>query len=336
MGKFLTLDERNELLKELSLERSKKYADRIRVILLLDDGETYANIAKFLFLDQGSIANFRKRYKEGGIEGLINDHYFGRIAFLSFKNQQILIDDLRFRIFASTSEVIVHVKAKFGITYSRGGMTELLHRLGFSFKKATAVPGKASKNEQIKFVKKYNNLPSEVPLYFADSTHPEFGPTITYGWIKKGETFEVKTNSGWRKRVNICGAVEINSLQVIARTFDTINKYSICELMRAISQKSKQKKSYLVLDGAAYNKATIVKNLAKKLKIKILYLPAYSPNLNPIERLWKFMKKKVTANKYYEEFDDFKKSLVNFFKGIRKYKNELRTLITDNFPILGT
>jgi transposase len=336
MYKFLNKDNRDELLKELLQERSRKYADRIRVILLLDDGETYANIAKFLFLDEGSIANYRKRYKEGGIEGLINDNYFGRECHLSNREKVILEKDLKLSIFASTKEVIAHVEVKFGIVYSRGGMTDLLHRLGFSFKKATAVPGKANKEEQKKFVRRYKALTPDVPLFFADSTHPEFGPSISYGWIKKGETFDVKTNSGWRKRVNICGAIEINSLLVIARSFATINKYSICSLLRAIARKTGEKRSYLVLDGASYNKAKIVKNLAKKLKIKILYLPAYSPNLNPIERLWKFMKKKVTANKYYEEFDDFKNSLINFFKGIRKYKKELETLITDNFPILGT
>jgi transposase len=336
MGKFLTADERDELLQELCLERSRKYADRIRVILLLDDNKKYKDIAEFLFLDEGSIANYRKRYKEGGIEGLINDHYLGRTAWLTKRQLLMLEKHLKNRINGSTKEVISYVKKKFGVKYSRGGMTELLHRLGFTFKKATAVPGKASKEEQRKFVKKYNNLPAKVPVYFGDSTHPEFGPTISYGWIKKGEVFEVKTNSGWRKRVNICGAIEMNSLQVVTRTFATINKYSICNLLRGIAQKTSGENSYLVLDGASYNKAHIVKTLAKKLKIKILYLPAYSPNLNPIERLWKFMKKKVTANKYYEEFDDFKKSLVNFFKGIRKYKSELQSLITDNFPILGT
>lgn len=336
MYKFLKKNDRDELLKELLLERSRKYADRIRVILLLDGGETYANIAKFLFLDEGSIANYRKRYKEGGIEGLINDNYFGRACHLSTREKVELENDLKLTIFASTKEVIAHVEVKFGVVYSRGGMTDLLHRLGFSFKKATAVPGKASREEQLKFVKKYNNLSPEIPLYFADSTHPEFGPTITYGWIKKGTTFDVKTNSGWKKRVNICGAIEINSLQVIARSFATINKYSICSLLRAIGRKTGERKSYLVLDGASYHKAKMVQELAKKLNIKILYLPPYSPNLNPIERLWKFMKKKVTANKYYEEFDDFKKSLMSFFKGINKYKKELETLINDNFPILGT
>jgi transposase len=337
MGKFLSIDERNELLEELRLERSRKYADRIRVILLLDDNQTYKDIAKFLFLDEGSIANYRKRYKDGGLEELINDYYHGRSASLSEKELKILTADLQSKIFPTSKSVINHIKNKFGVQYSRGGVTELLHRLGFSFKKATPVPGKAKRSEQEKFLRQYNGIKSHGLVYFGDSTHPEFAPTITYGWIKTGENFEVKTNSGWRKRVNVCGAIEINTLDVIARSFDTINKQSVCEILRAIRRKNPdQGKIYIVLDGAAYNKSKAVKDLAKELSIKILYLPPYSPNLNPIERLWKFMKKKVTANRYFEEFDDFKKTLMEFFRGIKKYRSELETLITDNFSVLGT
>jgi transposase len=336
MYKFLNIDQRQELLDELKIERSRKYADRIRVILLLDDGQRYSEIAKFLFLDERTIVNYKNRYDEGGLDALVNDHYAGRASLLDKKALKILEIDLQEKIYPTTKAVIQYIKKKFGVRYSRGGVTELLHRLNFSFKKATAVPGKAVKEEQEKFVKRYNTLNPQIPVYFADSTHPEFAPVITYGWIKKGEVFEVKTNSGHRKRVNVCGAIEINSLQVIARTFKTINQYSICDLIKAIHAKNNQNPAYLVLDGASYHRAKSVKSLAKKLKIKILYLPAYSPNLNPIERLWKFMKKIVMANRYYEEFDDFKGNLVNFFRGIRKYKLELSTLITDNFPILGT
>jgi len=62
MEKFLTKKQRQELLDELSIERSRRYAERIKVILLLDDNETYKNISKFLFLDEGTIANYKKRY----------------------------------------------------------------------------------------------------------------------------------------------------------------------------------------------------------------------------------------------------------------------------------
>ncbi len=337
MGKLLTTKERAELLAELKIESARKYADRIRVILLLDDGKSYKSIAEYLFLDEGTIANYRKRYKNGGLEELINDFYNGRKAMLSEQEQQELCNDLQSQMFLTSATVIVHIKKKFGVQYSRGGVTELLHRLGFSFKKATPVPGKADKKKQQQFINRYNGIKAHGLVYFGDSTHPEFAPTISYGWIKKGKNFDVKTNSGWRKRVNICGAIEIDTLDLVTRTYKTVNKDSICDLLRAIRCKNlDEKRIYLVLDGAPYNRAKKVKNLAKRLSIKLVYLPPYSPNLNPIERLWKFMKKKVTANRYFEEFDDFKKSLVNFFRGIRKYRAELETLITDKFPILGT
>ncbi len=96
-----------------------------------------------------------------------------------------------------------------------------------------------------------------------------------------------------------------------------------------------EQRIYLVLDNAAYNKSLKVKLLARQLGIRILYLPAYSPNLNPIERLWKFMKKKVMANHYFPDLKTFRKEIMLFMRGIRKYKNELSTLITDNFQIYG-
>ena len=337
MGKFLSKKQRQELLEELQVEKMRRYAERIKVILLLDEGETYENIAKFLFLDKGTIANYRKRYKVGGIEGLINDQYSGKRTSLTPKEKEVLSNDLQCKIFLSIKAVVAHIENKFGIKYSRSGATDLLHRLGFSFKKANPVPGKAKRAAQEKFIKNYKKLKPQGKIYFMDASHPEFAPSITYGWIKTGTNFDVKTNSGWRKRVNICGAVEIDGLDVIARTHKTIDCYAVCNLLSAIRKKNPfEKRLYVILDGAGYNHAKKTKDCAKALGIELVYLPAYSPNLNVMERLWKFMKKKVTANRYYEEFDVFRDSLINFFRHLRKYRSELETLLTDNFPILGT
>ena len=90
------------------------------------------------------------------------------------------------------------------------------------------------------------------------------------------------------------------------------------------------------MDNTAYNRSAKVKNLAEELKINLTYLPPYSPNLNPIERLWKFFKRKVLYNKYYELKADFETACTNFFRYIRKYRAELATLLTDNFEVLGT
>ena len=93
---------------------------------------------------------------------------------------------------------------------------------------------------------------------------------------------------------------------------------------------------YLILDQGPSNKALSVRALARFLNIKVVFLPPYSPNLNPIERLWKFFKKKVLYGKYYEKLKDFEFACDSFFKNIKTYKSDLKTLITDNFSTVGT
>ena len=334
MKNFLSKKQIAELHDELRIERERKYAERIKTILLLDEGKSYSDIAKFLFLDDKTIRNWEKKYQRGGIEDLVNDHYMGRSCLMTGEQQVLLVNELGSKVYPTTQAILDFVKKEFGIKYSQGGMTSLLHRLGFSYKKTKGVPGKADASKQQEFINRYNGIKAHGPVYFADSTHPMLNPILASGWIKKGTDFTVKTNSG-KQRININGAIEINSLNVIARCCDTVNRISICELLRAIRAKNPDEdKIYLVLDNAAYNRAKVVRSLAKKIGIRLIYLPPYSPNLNPIERLWKFMKKKIMANTYYEDKSEFQNAVTSFFRGIRKYKSELETLITDNFQII--
>ena len=239
-------------------------------------------------------------------------------------------------MYPTTKSVISYIKKEFGVVYTVGGMTTLLHQLGFSYKKPKGVPGKAKTEEQEAFVKKYNRVKKKGLVYFADSTHPMLNPILSEGWIRKGKEYEVKTNSG-RQRVNINGAIEMKTLNVVSRSCKRVNGSSMCDLLRAIRLKHpKAKKIHLILDNTPYNKSNQVRDLARELKIKILYLPAYSPNLNPIERLWKFVKKNVMANRYFPDLETFQKELMLFLRGIRKHKQELSSLITDNFYIVKT
>ena len=286
-------------------------------------------------MDEGSVRNYQRRYKEGGIERLVNDHYIGRKAFLADEQQLLLMLELESKVYPTTKSVIEFIKSEFGITYSIGGVTDLLHQLGFSYKKPKGVPGKANAEAQRKFINQYNAVKAHGPVYFADSTHPMLNPVLSSGWIKKGEDFEVKTNSG-RQRVNINGAIEIGSLDVVARSCETVDRYSMCDLLRAIRAKNPdEEKIYLVLDNAPYNRSRVVRDLAARLEIRLLYLPPYSLNLNPIERLWKFVKQKVMANTYFPDLKTFRSEIMMFMRGIRKYRKQLSTLITDNFQVLG-
>ena len=336
MKGFLTPEQRSELMHELKVERHAKYSDRIKVILLLDKGWTHEKIAEALFLDEGTIRNYRKRYVEGGVFGLVTDIHSGKRCQLSVVQKKQLSSFLQTKLCMDTKEIVEFIKNKFDVNYSVSGVTALLHRLGFTYKKTKAVPGKANKEAQELFIIEYGRLKLEGKIYFADSTHPMHNPVISYGWIKKGEDFEVLTNCG-RHRLNINGAVDIENLDVITRTCEWVNSDSICDLLRAIRKKNLNGEVVtLIMDNAAYNRSAKVKNLAKDLGINLAYLPPYSPNLNPIERLWKFFKRKVLYNKYYEVKADFENACTIFFRYIRKYRAELATLLTDNFEVLGT
>jgi len=92
----------------------------------------------------------------------------------------------------------------------------------------------------------------------------------------------------------------------------------------------------LVLDNAPYQHAKLVKRAARRLGITLLYLPPYSPNLNLIERLWKFTKGKILKNKYYATFKEFQQALQDFLNTLDQHESELSTLLTENFQLFAT
>lgn len=336
MDNFLKNDQRKELEAELRRESARKHADRIRVILLLDKRWTYAKIAEALFLDEGSIANYRRLYKEGGLPELLKDNHKGSSSRLSLDDQMKLLLHLQDNVYLSANSIIDYVRRRFGVEYKVSGLTHLLHRMGFSYKKPKAVPGKAKIEEQRIFISEYEKLKSQGKIYFGDAVHPMHNPVLGSGWIQKGLDFEIPSNAG-RDRVNVVGALCLDGLDVITRSFDTVNAQAMSQMLVAMREKNPDEKNlYYILDNARYNRCKVLTKKAQELGITLVYLPGYSPNLNPIERLWKYFKKMVMYNTYYPKFDEFKKAVSSFFQGLRGHRDELVTLLTDNFHPIGT
>ena len=92
----------------------------------------------------------------------------------------------------------------------------------------------------------------------------------------------------------------------------------------------------MIADNARYYRNKSIKKYLETSRIELIFLPAYSPNLNLIERLWKYFRKNILYNKYYQCFSDFKNHAMAFFANIKEHKAALRTLLTDNFEIIGT
>ena len=113
---------------------------------------------------------------------------------------------------------------------------------------------------------------------------------------------------------------------------DYINSKSVCELLRKLAELGRGLPITLVLDNARYQKCALVMDLARELDIELLYLTAYSPNLNLIERLWKFVKKQCLYSIYYADFTAFKNAITDCLDQCQTtHKQELSSLLTWRF-----
>ena len=334
---FLSSDE-IKTLKSLHRSSNRKQADKINAILLLDQGYEYSEIARILLIDQSIVWRWYESYISTGVDGLMKDNYTGGPSKLTERQQTKLIEHLESNMYLTAKEISAFVKKTFKVTYTPKGMTSLLHQLGFTYKKPKHIPGKADIEAQKAFIKKYRRLQKkkapEDRIYFMDGVHPMHNSQPAYGWIRKGRNMVLKANTG-RQRINLNGAYNLEDHTVVIQEAEMINGQSTVSLLTEMLQKQPLGLIYVILDNAKYYRSELVQKFVKRNKrIRLLFLPSYSPNLNVIERLWKFFKKKILYNTYYEEFAVFRKYCLNFFKNIEKFRTELQSLMTDNFQLI--
>lgn len=172
-------------------------------------------------------------------------------------------------------------------------------------------------------------------MFFVDAAHFVLAPFLGMLWCF-ARVF-IRAPAG-RQRFNVLGALNAITHELVtgapaAVTNDTyINADSVCELLRRLAALELDVPITLVLDNARYQKCRVVQALAATLQIELLYLPPYSPNLNLIERLWKFVKRKCLYSLYYDNFQDFKAAISACLAQTHTtYKQELDTLLTLRF-----
>lgn len=339
-GLTLTKDQINELRRAHRACKDKREADRIKAIYSLGTGSSVEDVVKILMLDEETLRHYVKRYQKGGIAELITDNYKGSCAKLTVIEIRELDEHLQKNTYLTVEAIIARVEQIYGVLYSVSGMTDLLHRLKFTYKKSKLVPAKADRKKQEEFLKDLEkireNKGESDPILYMDGVHPQHNTMLAYGWIKKGEDNIIKSNTG-RQRVNINGALDAQTHDVIVRDDQSINAISTIELLKKIETTYPMAAViYIICDNARYYRSRLVREFLNTSKIKLLFLPSYSPNLNLIERLWKFMKKKILYNQYYEKFDDFKEATLGFFENLNPYKTELASLLTNNFQLLDS
>jgi transposase len=336
MKKTLNSPTRQSLEAAYQAARDKRTANKINILLLLDDGYSYQDVSAILRLDESTVRRHEKYFHLLGALEYLKNPFSGGVCKLDGASLETLEKFLDENLCESTDEAISFIENEFGIIYTRAGMAALLHRLGFVFKKPVLVPGKIDNELQEAFIDYYNRLKlsmgADDKMYFLDGVHPQFNTQAGYGWIRKGRKKELKSQAG-RQRVNLNGAFDPVSLEVIIRADDTLNAQSTIELLKMIEEQNpKSKKIVLFVDNALYYyNGDVVEYANNSRQLVLVYLPTYSPNLNLIERLWRFMKRKVLYNKYHENFQEFKNSLGNFFQKLPSYYDELSEIMNEEF-----
>lgn len=305
-------------------------------LLLKSYGIAHNKIAKIVGISENSMRQYFKEYVQGGISSIKAINFNTPMSSLEpFKDK--ILTYLNQSPPTSIKQACEEIGAITGIKLKESAMRAYLKSIGVKCRKVCGIPSKADPIKQKHFLE--NELQPRLDeaeagkrdVFFFDSAHFVLGAFLGFVWSLV-RVF-VKVPSG-RQRFNVLGALNAVTKELITVANDTyITAKQVCNLLDIIAQNGMRKKT-VVLDNARYQRCNLVIEHAAKLNIELLFLPPYSPNLNLIERVWKFTKKKCLNSKYYATFDLFKNAIGSFLAGMHKeHEVELKSLLTLKFQV---
>jgi transposase len=327
--------DKNIINKARLYDSSPVVRKRMSILWYKSLGYPHHEIARLSSASENTITTTIRNYLDGGLEKVMKRRPY---------RPQSELQDYRYLLKkhfsehppGSLKEAASEIEKLTGIKRSLGSVRTFLLSIGMYRRKVGMVPGGGDPDEQEAFI---NNklqpvlneaIAGERHVYFVDAAHFVLAPFLGFLW--SFTRLFIKAPAG-RKRFNILGALNAVTHDIITVTNDTyIDATSVCALLRKIAASHIGDAITLILDNAKYQKCRIVAELAQDLKIDLLYLPPYSPNLNLIERLWKYVKKKALYSKYYEDFPKFKNAISNCLRDANiQHKSEMKTLFSLKF-----
>ena len=343
--KTVSLSDEQRMALEAICRRRKVDAlvwKRARAFLLLDAGEDTGTVCRILDIGPTVLREWRFAFARAGLSFLGLKDYGQRQGHLSVEQERVLKDHFAEHPARNVDEVCAYVLSEYGQSYSTSGAAKLMRRLGFEYKKPQLLPAQADEAKQEAFIARYEALMRELGLnemvVFSDAVHPEHQSRPAHGWFPKGQKTALKAASG-RKRLNIQGALDLETFQFTFVEGEKIN----AETTRAMLEKLESNNPtmtaiHVFVDNARYHHAKVLQPWldSPDRKVKLHFLPAYAPHLNPIERLWGVMHKWVTHNHHFKTFEQFTEAIFEFFrKTLPDRWREFRDTVTDNFRVIS-
>ena len=341
---FLGLsDNERQLLRQAQRAcRNKAGYVPVTVLLLLDRGRAVAAIAEDLGLDEATVYRYAQTYREKGLAGYLAAEQPGYWGLLTSAQLAGLARELGQALYTDCRAIADWLATTYGVRYTVSGLTDLLHRLGFSYKLTTAVPCQADAAAQTAFLA--DTLApllaaaeaGEAVRYFADAAHPTHNTRATHVWTETGQERPLLTVSG-RERVNLNAALNAHApTQVHLDETDCVNAHSTQRLYEKMLAAHPEGPVYVVCDNARYYKNKALKAWLADQRLVQVFLPPYSPNLNLIERLWKFLRQKIINTAFYRTKGRFKTAVLDFFNRLPEFGQQLAARLTLNFHVLDS
>ena len=283
------------------MSATHRLARRANALVLLDDGMSFAAIAKVLLLGDDTIRSWYRLYEEGGIQGLASFGHEGSAWRLNEPQRDKLKAWITETLPRTTLEVGAWIGRECNIEYlGRSGLIALLYRLGMDHRKPKSVSRQFDPEKQAAFIQAYENLlnrrDADEAVLFADAVHPTHAVRPVGCRAPKDTTIAVAQTSG-RQRLNIHGAIDLETGNTRMLEVETVDAASTIKLLVALLTMYPRKRViHLFLDNARYHHAKLVQAWPARpgCRIKLHFLPTYCPHLDPIERLWGLMHKHIT------------------------------------------
>lgn len=341
MNIVLTEVEREQLRQLQKQRRDNEGYVKVTVVLMLDAGWGAASVASALGLDDGTVYRYAQAYAHLGLARYLAHEqrgYWGRLTSAQLAG---LCRELRRTLYTDCRALQAWLEQTYGVHYSVSGLTDLLHRLGFVYKLTTPVPCQADAARQAAFVTDtLGPLLEEAQagravVYFADATHPTHNTRCTRAWTEKGIARPLPTVSG-RERVNLNAALNAHApTQVYVHETGCVNAQSTRQLYeQLLAAHPDGRPIYVVCDNARYYKNHELAQWLRGKPLVQVFLPPYSPNLNLIERLWKFLRQKIINATFYRTKSLFRQAVLDFFHRLDEFGHELASLLTLNFHLI--
>ncbi len=294
---------------------------RLLALLSLAAGQFAENIAEILRISAETIRQVVHRYLSGGIIKIISKCRSGRPSKLVKKQLKKLSkwielgpEKMGFQGGCWRTPMIQWlIHEKFGVFYNVRYISELLKNLGFSYQKATFVASKRDEEKRQEWleetwpkIRKIADKKNAHILFGDEASFPQWG-TLTYTWAKRGNQPVIET-SGTRRGYKVFGLIDYFTGRFFSKSHEgKLNSDSYILFLKDVLSKTR-KHIVLIQDGAPYHQGKAVKEFFKSYayRITVFQLPSYSPDYNPIEKLWKKIKEHGTHLKFFPTFESLK------------------------------